>query len=179
MNINYPSGKQRKALKECEIAHVIKYLALGLNKTAFNTAMKNKELSCLLIELVFKLIDDECEALCRKDSESILRCSTPAALVELKLRDLKNEFSLKAPLLTKLLSQLCTSKRTKVSPNNKSEVRVDELIVPTVASVVLRARCPEMSALAYRLGLILRHSGAGTLVGSHYLAYRYTYLCIY
>ena len=85
MNINYSSRKQRKALQECEIAHVIKYLALGLNKNAFNTEMKNKELSCLLIELVFKLIDDEFEALCKKDSESILRCSTPAALVDSKV----------------------------------------------------------------------------------------------
>lgn len=69
-------------------------------------------------------------------------------------------------MLTKLLSNICKSKRSK----SKSQVRVDDVVVPTVASVILHSRCPEMSALAYRLGLILRHAGAGTLVGSHFLS---------
>ena len=161
VHINYPSGKQRKVLKDCDIAHVIKYLVLGMNKTAFNTAMKIEELACQLTEIVFKLIDAECQGLCKKENASILRHISPADLVELKLEKLKGELCLKAPMLTKLLSNICKSKRSK----SKSQVRVDEEVVPTVASVILYSRCPEMSALAYRLGLILRHAGAGTLVG--------------
>ena len=51
---------KKKVLKDCDIAHIIKYLVLGMRKTAFNTAMKNEELACQLAEIVFKSIDTEC-----------------------------------------------------------------------------------------------------------------------
>lgn len=150
-------------LKDCDIAHIIKYLVLGLSKTAFNTAMKNEELACQLAEIVFKSIDIECQGLCKKENASILRRISPADLVDLKLENLKGELCLKAPMLTKLLSIIWKSKRSK----SKSQGRVDEVVVPTVASIILQSnsRSPDMSALAYRLGLILRHAGAGTFVG--------------
>ena len=148
-------------LKDCDgAAHVIKYLALGLNKTAVKTAFKNSALAYEMFDAVSELIDNECQTLCRSDSGSVLRCTTPADLVNLKLQDVKNEISLKAPLLTKLLSKICKSKRSK----NRPQIKVNDVIVPAVASVILNSRCPEMSAVAYRLGFILRHAGAGMLV---------------
>ena len=160
VNINWPSGKQKKVLRDSDNAQVIKYLALGLNRTAMKTAMKNKELARELTEIVFNKIDDECQALCKKDSTSILRNNRPAALIDFKLQDLKNEMLQKVPTLTSLLSKICKSKRSQEKP----QVKAEEVVVPTVASTILHSRCPEMSALTYRLGLILRHAGAGTLV---------------
>lgn len=122
-------------LEDCDIAHIIKYLVLGMNKTAFNTAMKNEDLACQLTETVFKRIDAECQDLCKKENSSILRHISPTDLVELKLQSLKAELCLKAPMLTKLLSNICKSKRSK----SNSQVRVDEVVVPTVASVILHS----------------------------------------
>ena len=42
------------------------------------------------------------------------------------------------------------------------------MVVPTVASIILHSRSPKMFALAYRQGVILRHAGAGTLVGINF-----------
>ena len=83
VHINYPSGKQKKVLKDCDIAHIIKYLVLGMSKTAFNTAKKNEELACQLTEIVFKSIDTECQGLCKKENASILHRISPADLVDL------------------------------------------------------------------------------------------------
>ena len=126
--------------------------------------MKNEELACQLAEIVFKSIDTECQGLCKKENASILRRISTANLVDLKLENLKGELCLKAPMLTKVLLIICKSKRSK----SKSQGRVDEVVVPTVASIILHSQSPEMSALVYRLDLILRHAGAGTLVGINF-----------
>ena len=78
---------RRKCLKTVALHIIIKYLVLGMSKTAFNIAMKNEELACQLTEIVFKSIDTECQGLCKKENDSILRRISPADLVDLKLEN--------------------------------------------------------------------------------------------
>lgn len=159
MNINYPSGKQKKVLKN-DVAHIVKYFAIGLEKLAVKTMMKNAELSAIMSNLIFKQIDDECQGLCMKERNSILRYTDPSSLIQFKLKIVNDEISQKAPTFASLLQTICTRKRLK----NEEDTRIHEVVVPTVASIILHSRSPEMSAFSYRLGLILRHAGAGTLV---------------
>ena len=41
---------------------------------------------------------------------------------------------------------------------------VGEIVISTIAAMILHSRCPDLSALAYRIGLIVRFSGAGRTV---------------
>ena len=159
MNINHFSGCQKKILKN-DVAHIVKYIAIGLEKTALKTMSKNTELSAIMTELVFKKMDDECQRLCMKESNSVLRSTSSASLIQFKMKDVKEEILQNAPVLSSLLQQICTAKRSK----SKRQTHINEIVVPTIASLILHSRCPEMSAFSYRLGLLLRHAGAGTLV---------------
>ena len=49
--------------KDCDIAHIIKDVVLGMSKTALNTATKIEERACQLTEIVFKSVDTECQGL--------------------------------------------------------------------------------------------------------------------
>ena len=159
MNINYSSGRQKKILKN-DVAHIVKYFAIGLDKIALKTMSKNTELSAIMTELIFKKIDDECQNLCMKERNSVLRSTSPSSLIQFKMKDVKEEIVQNAPAFSSLLQQICTSKRSR----NEGKTHIHEIVVPTIASIILHSRCPEMSAFSYRLGLILRHAGAGTLV---------------
>ena len=113
-----------------------------------------------MTELVFKKMDDECQRLCMKKSNSVLRSTSPASLIQFKMKDVKEEILQNTPVLSSLLQQICTAKRSK----SKRQTHINEIVVPTIASLILHSRCPGMLAFSYRLGLLLRHAGAGTLV---------------
>jgi hypothetical protein len=159
VNINYPFGKQKKVFKN-DVAHIVKYFAIGLENIASKTIMKNAELSAIMTDIIFKQIDNECQGICMKESNSVLRSTDPSCLIQFKMENVKSEISEKAPTFSSLLQKICTSKRSK----HERETRIHEIVVPTIASIILHSRSPEMSAFSYRLGLILRHAGAGTLV---------------
>ena len=44
------------------------------------------------------------------------------------------------------------------------DVSPSQCFKATIAATILQERCPEMSAMAYRTGLILRHAGTGGMV---------------
>ena len=96
-------------------------------------------------------MDDECQRLCMKESNSVLRSTSPASLIQFKMKNVKEENLQNAPVLSSLLQQICTAKRSK----SKRQTHINEIVVPTIASIILHSRCPEMSAFSYRLGLLL------------------------
>ena len=102
----------------------------------------------------FQKMDNECQRLCMKESDSVLRSTSPASLIQFKMKDVKEEILQNAPVLSSLLQQICTAKRSK----SKRQTHINEIVVPTMASLILHSRCPEMSAFSYRLGLLLRHA---------------------
>lgn len=136
-----------------EIANILKYLALGLFNTACKTVMYTPELSKSMKELVIKEIDNELEELCKKKTNSVLRQTKPEELLKFKIEKLTQEIEQKPPLLNQTLQSICGSKR--------ASSKVDLCVKATIAASILHERCPDMSAMAYRTGLVLCHSGAG------------------
>ena len=66
-----------------------------------------------MTELVFKKMDDECERLCMKESNSVLRSTSPASLIQFKMKGFMEQILQNAPVLSSLLQQICTAKRSK------------------------------------------------------------------
>jgi len=147
-----------------EVANVVKYLSLGLFGTACKTMMHTPELSNGVKELLIKEMDNELEELCKRRKNSILRQTKAEGLVAFKMEKLIQEIEKETPLLNRILQSLCCS------TSNKRTSTVDQNVKATIAATILRERCPEMSALAYRTGLVLHHTGAGGLVCLRYLA---------
>ena len=70
--------------------------------TSIATAVKKTELSAIMTELVFKKMDDECERLCMKESN-----------IQFKMKDFMEQILQNAPVLSSLLQQICTAKRSE------------------------------------------------------------------
>ena len=146
---------------EGEVANVVKYLSLGLFGTACKAMTHAPELSRSIKELLIKEMDNELEGLCKKRKNSILRQTKAEGLVAFCMEKLVHEIEKEIPLLNQLLESLCCSKSSKRASGTST---VDQNVKATIAATILRERCPEMSALAYRTGLVLRHTGTGGLV---------------
>ena len=94
-------------------------------------------------------------------------------LVDFQMGKFIQEIKEKTPLLNKTLQSICCSNNKKRAPDASINLNVKA----TITATILHQRCPEMSALAYRTGLVLHHAGAGGLVCSDYVIY-YRNKCI-
>lgn len=159
---------------EGEVADIVKYPALGLFGPACKTMMRTPALSPICKELLIKEIDNELEELCKKKNNSILRQTKAEELVDFQMAKFIQEIKEKTPLLNQTLQSICSSNNKKRAP----DALVDPNVKATITATILHQRCPEMSALAYRTGLVLRHASAGGLVCSDYAIYYRWNKCI-
>ena len=117
-------------------------------------------------------MDLEMQKFCSSKNPSLLRESNGKELLKFSLEEFDKELRSRAPLTNDLLDILCTSTRQKKEKRShdgeSSQAKKISAVRQTVASMILN--CPELSALACRVGLIVRHSGAGRSV-SHLPAY--------
>ena len=139
------------------IASVVINLALGIYPTAFKLALQNQERRKIVEDLFLKIMDNECHEMCKKSSHSVLKDTGVDGRTSFLLNKFEEEFKCKAPLTTKTLTSVCHSKRSRKATCNSN-------VISTVGAIILYSRCPQMSALAYRLGFVMRHAGAGTMV---------------
>ena len=96
---------------------------------------------------------------------SLLQDSSPEGLLSFILDYLSSELKDRAPIVWQMLGVLSTSKRQKAkAKQQKQEPTMNFQLCATVVAMLLKCRHPEMSALAYRNGLILRYSGTGNTV---------------
>lgn len=157
-----------------DLANVVKYLSLGVYKTAFKSTMTTPVLSGVIRGLVVKELDEEMERLCKIEENSILRKTNPEDLISFEVQKLIAEIDQEAPFVSQMLKSLCTSKNKKRAERGGRKCHMprnsNHAVVATIGAMILHARCPEMSALAYRIGLVLRYSGAGGIVCSNFLS---------
>lgn len=147
-----------------EVGNIVKYFALGLESTVGKTIMLNPDLSKIVKKLVIKEMDNELEELCKKKN-SILRETKPEELLAFKIEKFTQEIEQQTPLMNAFLqSSCCSNSKNRASKNSTP----NPCIKATIAAAILQQRCPEMSAMAYRTGLILRHAETGCMVCSFF-----------
>ena len=152
-------------------AEAVKYLALDLPKAACKVLCNSKARTDIK-DILMSSMDLEMQKFCSSKNPSLLRESNGKELLKFSLEEFDKELRSRAPLTNDLLDILCTSTRQKKEKRShdgeSSQAKKISAVRQTVASMILN--CPELSALACRVGLIVRHSGAGRSV-SHLPAY--------
>lgn len=167
MIFNYPSGSKRRLPKDDIDRKAIKQLVLGEYGYAVNALYSKKVIRDAILQKVRGTILTECKDLCSVNSPSMLRNTTPAGLKQFNESAHVAEFSERAPVLYSMLSA-AVEKRGNISTDiqdvengNKNESKSKAApAISMAASVLLKKRCPQMSAQAYRLSTVLWHSGA-------------------
>ena len=157
VNIKYPSGNRTINVDDKNIASVIINLAHGIYCTAFKLALENEERRKIIEDMFLTIMDKECQEMCKKKSNCVLKNTGVHGLTNFQLSKFEKEFKCMAPLTSKTLASVCHSNRSRKATCNPN-------VVSTIGAIILFSRCPQMSVFAYRLGFIMRHAGAGTMV---------------
>ena len=167
MILDYESGKRSRIPRDDTDRKAIKQLALRQYGYAVNALYTKQTVRDELLQKVCKSINEECKELCSTKSPSVLRDVSPLGLKQFTEATHVAELATRAPVLYAVLSSAVGKNPTVKEnfdvqePNPTSKQRTK--ILPPIsmaASILLKSRCPQMSAQAYRLSTVLWHSGA-------------------
>ena len=157
--ISYPSGEQKKDVDD-EIADIVKYLTMGLYDTVCKIVLVSPKLPQVVKGLLIKEMDSEMEEICNKNTTAFYAKQRHRA-VRVQIENFGKEIEEETPLFNQILQSICCSNNKKRASTSSSP---NTCVKATIAAAILRERCPEMSAMAYGTGLVLRHAGAGGMV---------------
>lgn len=130
---------------------------------SWNKSVEQNVINCIL-EIIWKsdptsiatvaskLVNRECEGLCKRGTGSILQDTSYKGLFDFTWDDFRKEIQIQAPNTLKIIS--ATVCNPTITPTPKKQL----CILHTFASGV-HGRFQEMSNLHYQIGLILAHGG--------------------
>ena len=162
MVTKFPSKTTRKLVDDNTSAKIIRQIAHGELEIAAHNVMQQKTMKEIILKEVEHDIQDECTALCSKKNPSILSRVSPDCLMQLTDTAVVDELKERAPVLSRCLTATTQSKRSmaKKTTDGKNERKNKRIpAISLAASILLRSRCPYMSANAYRMSTVLWHSG--------------------
>ena len=167
VNIQYPSKTVHKVIHDEWRAKVIRQVAAKEDEMAVRNVLEQKELEECVLQRVEKSIQKECKDLCGRRQPSLLRATSPDSLIKLTDIQLNEEVRTRAPTLHRFLGAAALNERSQwkakagIIKGEKSANANNDQSIPAVSmasSLLLRARCPEMSANAYRFSTLLWHA---------------------
>ena len=155
--MHYPSQSVTSNIVDSVDAKIIRKIALKEYQYAANAIWSHTRLRQELLVKIKKEIGDECQQLCSTKNLSILQKCSPNDLVAFSDEKCEEELKLRTPIFYSCLYEAITNKRHQ---RKKSMISTAPAIV-TAAAILLKQRCPMMSAKAYRFSIgVLWHSGA-------------------
>jgi hypothetical protein len=114
-----------------------------------------------ILKKVYIDIEHESQCLCSGKNPSMFRKCSSEDLVNFSERDCEIEMKVKAPTLFGCMLAATVSAKTKKKVESGRAKCNTAPAITMAASVLLKRRCPQMSAQAYRFSLgVLWHSGA-------------------
>jgi hypothetical protein len=116
-----------------------------------NAAWVNKLIRKHLVLNVMKVIDNECIALCSKNSPSCVRSPSKEKMVNFSFEKQKAELEQRAPLLLSVLVAAASCK-------SKRDERAWIPAIGMASAVLLLNRSPYMNEVQLMLGIFLYHS---------------------
>ena len=152
-------------------ATIIRQLASKEHRYAVNAVWAHPELRCELLTKVRGEIENECQSLCSNKNPSLFRRSSPQDLISFSENKCETELKEKAPVFHKCLqaATICRETRKKMDLGQK-QCNTSSAIT-MAASVLLKRRCSQMCAQAYRFSIgVMWHSGAKKQVRKHVLS---------
>lgn len=155
VHLYYPSKRVIKPIANEIDAKIIRQLCYGEYGYAANAIWSKKELRSEILDKFLAEVSQECQDICSVKEPSMLRKCDPKSLSSFSAEDFATELKQRAPTFHSCLEASMTIKKDL----NKNKLSVPPLTM--AASVLLRQRCPQMSAMAYRYSIgVLWHSGA-------------------
>ena len=100
--------------------------------------MENEERRKIIEDMFLTIIDKECQEMCKKKSNCVLKITGVHGLTNFQLSKFEKEFKSKAPLTSKTLASVCHSNRSRKATCNPN-------VVSTIGAIILFSGCPQMS----------------------------------
>eukprot|EP00112_Aurelia_sp_Birch-Aquarium-sp1_P023413 Seg6971.2 transcript_id=Seg6971.2/GoldUCD/mRNA.D3Y31 product="hypothetical protein" protein_id=Seg6971.2/GoldUCD/D3Y31 len=164
--MNYPSGTKSIKIQSDDMRSVIASLAKGNTAAAIKKLAQSKELGPCLLKWIENTALDEASRMASSKNPSVLLKTGCDDLLKLKNDDIVNEFKERAPLSFLVLYANAVSRRRKKRILEGTSVDSSLKGLSMTIAVLMRMRCPMMSALSYKVSFILHHSGAKKMVGT-------------
>ena len=152
VTLDFPSGQCHKRVPD-DVSGIVKNFAISNFKAAVHLIFKCKELRPFIEEALKSAISSELKEYCQSDN-SLLKHTSPAELAAFSNKLVCHEVSVMCPLWNAALRAAAGCHRSKA----KSDKAVNVLALCSAS--VAKFRHQRMSALAYRISVILLHSGA-------------------
>ena len=142
-------------------AKIIRQIAHGELEMAARNVMQQKAMKETILRQVERDIQAECTALCSRKSPSILSKVSCKDLMQLTDTAIVKELQERASVLSRCMKATAQSKCSMAKEQKRNKDGENKRIpaISFAALILLRSRCPSMSANAYRLSTILWHSG--------------------
>ena len=148
-----PSGVTLRTVPDKDISNMIKNLVLKRWKAVANAIFKHEQMVLDLAPALCRKVSGEFKNL--RKSDSVLKGTHPHQLEIFPNKLVLKETSLHLPIWNACIRGACGIKVDE-SPHGKPKI-TNSIILAT--SVAARARNREMSAVAYRISIILYHGG--------------------
>lgn len=152
VTLDFPSGQRHKRVPD-DVSGIVKNFAISNFKAAVHLIFKCKELKTFIEEALKSAISGELKEYCQSDN-SLLKHTSPAELAAFSNKLVCHAVSVMCPLWNAALRAAAGCHRSKV----KSYKAVNVLVLCSAS--VAKFRHQRMLALAYRISVILLHSGA-------------------
>ena len=150
--MHYPSGEKTTYVRDEVLKQICRVVYKNSNVINCILEIICKSNPTSLATAAAKLVNKECEGLCKRGTGSILQDKTYDSLFNFTWDNFQKEIQIRAPHTLKIISS--TVCNPTVTPTPKKQL----CILHTFASGV-HGRFQEMSNLHYQIGLILAHGG--------------------
>eukprot|EP00112_Aurelia_sp_Birch-Aquarium-sp1_P016963 Seg389.2 transcript_id=Seg389.2/GoldUCD/mRNA.D3Y31 product="hypothetical protein" protein_id=Seg389.2/GoldUCD/D3Y31 len=160
VKINYSSGASQYQIKSACTSSIIASLATGDFNCTIRKIAEHDQLKHCLLKWIANTVLDEVSEVVRVKRPSILLMTNCDDLLRLRNEDVVDELQKRAPMLYLVLknSVISRRRRKKIKDGNVKDQSLCS--VAMAFGILMKMRSPTLSALAYRVSLVLHHSGA-------------------
>ena len=160
----------RTVITDEKSATIIRQLASKEHRYAVNAMWAHPALRRELLAKVQGEIENECQRLCSNKNPSLFRRSSPKDLISFSENKCETELNEKAPIFHNCLQAATICKETRKKMELGQKQCNTSSAITMAASVLLKRRCSQMCAQAYRFSIgVMWHSGAKKQVRKHVL----------
>ncbi len=149
-----------KNIESAGISSIIKSLSNGNIKAAVKKISEDSECKIELNNWLENKIKDETSNIVSSKNKSVLAKIQPNDILNISNNDIVNEVKERAPLIYLVMKSIVISRRRKKKIQEGISQDTTNPNIAMAISVMMRVRCPFLSALAYKISFVLHHSGA-------------------
>lgn len=164
--IQWPNHFKKKVIYDLGIKQIIVNLTVGKYPTVVNAIWKRQDFKEMLLKKFHEEINNETVEICRTTTPSLLRKISPDNLQTFSAERHELELQERCPVLYRCLRSCAVSpeKEKLLKEGNVKTSKRPHQALSVASSVLLKYRNQQMSAQAYRIGVMLWNGGTKTEV---------------